>query len=533
MMADDFEDKPKEPLDWQYYRGLVRRHTFRFLIPFFLGWAIVWGISWVMPSVYRSGTLILVEQPTVPSEFVVPNVAGDLQSRLQSISQQIMSRTRLLRIIEQQNLYPESRQRLSQDELVDRMRKDIEIELNRTRDGRALTSINVYYSARTPAVAQSVTSELSRLFINENLEVRQQQSQATTDFLGAQLGAARRELANQEQKLKDFKGTHLGGLPGQLQTNLQVLTGLQSQLRGEQDSLNRARQQTAYLQSLLNQYQAVQVATKTENGAPLSLPAIDQELSRLNAQLTDLTARYTGKHPDVRKLKNQIAETQQLKAQLQASLNRAKSQDSQTAAGSVAELNDQSPAFQLESQLAANNLEISNHQHTLKQLEAQISVYQARLNEEPVLEQQLADVSRGYEQSKADYDSLLKKKNESELATNLELQQQDEHFRVLDPPNLPVKPYSPQRLKLYAIGLLLGVLLGCALCAVKEATDDRIFSEKEFKKLLPARVMTEIPPVLTEEEKRAEQRLGQLRWLGAGTVLTSLLVALTFTYLRG
>ncbi|HEX6804546.1 MAG TPA: hypothetical protein VF133_12770 [Terriglobales bacterium] len=534
MMPDDFEEKTKEPIDWQYYRGLLRRHTLRFLVPFFLGWAVVWGISWVMPSVYRSGTLILVEQPTVPSEFVVPNVAGDLQSRLQSISQQILSRTRLLRIIEQQNLYPEARQRLSQDELVERMRKDIEIELNRTRDGRALTSFNVYYSARTPAVAQSVTNELSRLFINENLEVRQQQSQATTDFLQAQLEGARQELAKQEQKLKDFKGSHLGGLPGQLQTNLQVLAGLQSQLRGEQDALNRARQQTAYLQSLLNQYQAVQVATKTtENGAPLSLPAIDQELSRLSSQLTDLLAHYTEKHPDVRKLKNQMAETQRLKAQLQAGLNRPKSPTSQNAATSVAELSDKSPVFQLESQLAANNLEISNHQNTIKQLEAQISVYQARLNLEPVLEQQLADVSRGYDQSKADYDSLLKKKNESELATNLELQQQGEHFRVLDPPNLPVKPYSPQRLRLYAMGLVLGVLLGGGFCGVKQATDDRIFSEREFKKLMPARVLAEIPPVLTDGEKRAQSRSGRLRWVGAGTVLTSLLLALMFTYLRG
>src|SRR6059036_277014 len=135
-MPEEFEDQAAEPLDWRYYLALGRRRIWYFLIPFFLGWLVIWGVSWWLPSIYRSGTLILVEQPTVPQQFVVPNIAGDLQERLQNITQQILSRTRLLHIIEGLNLYAKERQRRTPDEIVERMRKDIEIELVRDKNNQ-------------------------------------------------------------------------------------------------------------------------------------------------------------------------------------------------------------------------------------------------------------------------------------------------------------------------------------------------------------------------------------------------------------
>jgi polysaccharide biosynthesis transport protein len=529
-MRDELDDKPQEPIDWEYYRGLVRRHALHFLIVFFAGWLVVWVASWFMPSIYRSGTLILVEEPTVPQEFVVPNVAGDLQTRLQSITQQILSRTRLLRIIDKLSLYPAYREHSSPDDLVERMRKDIQIDLNRSGDNRELTSFNINYSARDPETARAVTSELCNLFINENLELRQQQSKGTTDFLENQLQAARRNLAEQEQKVKDFKDKHLGELPGQLQTNLQVLAGLQSQLQNEQDGLTRARQQDAYLESLLNQYRTVQRPTKGADG-PVSLPAIDQELEKLRSELRDLRGHYTEKHPDMRKVKNQIAEAERLKSQLQQGTSTTAQPQGQPS--SAADLDERSPIFQLENQLKANNYEIGNHQTTIKELQGRIGQYQARLNQEPVLEQQLADITRGYEQSKADYDSLLKKKNESELATNLEFQQKGEHFRVLDPPNLPQKPFSPQRIKLFAIGIAIGVIVGAGFSVVREYMSDRIFSERELKKLLPYDVIAELPPVQTVEHQVHERRIKTLRWMTTGIVISTLVVAFGYTYLRG
>src|SRR5580704_6541730 len=197
-MADELEEKA-EGIDLQRYLGVVRRRHLQFLIPLFLGWAVVWASSWVLAPRYLSSTLILVEQPTMPKDYVTPNVNDDLQQRMQSITQQILSRTRLLHIIDQFNLYAGPHSQPSPDQKVEVMRKDIGIELVRDRD--QITAFNVSYSSRDPRVAQKITSELTNLFINENLEVRQQQSEDTTQFLEGQLETARKALADQEEKI--------------------------------------------------------------------------------------------------------------------------------------------------------------------------------------------------------------------------------------------------------------------------------------------------------------------------------------------
>src|SRR5271166_2597746 len=281
-MVDDFEEQSSEGFDLQHWLGVVRRRHMQFLIPLLLGWAIVWGASWVLPSRYRSSTLILVEQPTMPKDYVTPNVNDDLQDRLRSITQQILSRTRLLHIIDQMNLYADTRAHLTPDDKVERMRKEIEIELVRDNENR-VSSFNVYYSAHDPHVAQQVTSELTNLFISENLEVRQQQSEDTTKFLESQLETARQSLTAQEERIREFKGQHVGELPTQLGSNLQILSGLQSQLQTGEDALNTAKQQRVYLETLINQYRSTQGSPKTSDGTPLGLPAVDQELDKLRS----------------------------------------------------------------------------------------------------------------------------------------------------------------------------------------------------------------------------------------------------------
>ena len=278
MMTEVDEEPKAGSFDIQHYLGIVRRRHIQFLIPLFLGWIVVWGASWILPVSYKSGTLILVEQPTMPKDYVTPNVTDDLQDRLQSITQQILSRTRLLLIIDQLNLYSGGRKHMTPEEKVGRMRKDITIELVHGATGATadqITAFNIYYSARDPHVAQQVTGELSKLFINANLEVRQQQSEGTTKFLESQLETARASLAEQEAKIREFKGQHIGELPTQQASNLQILSGLQSQLTSEQDALNTAQQQKVYLQTLINQYKTLQGTGKTPDGAT-RLPAIDE-----------------------------------------------------------------------------------------------------------------------------------------------------------------------------------------------------------------------------------------------------------------
>jgi succinoglycan biosynthesis transport protein ExoP len=535
-MVEEFEEKNSEGLNLGQYWPLVRRRHWHFLVPLFLGWLTIWSVSWVLPSVYRSATLILVAQPTMPKDYVVPNISDDLQQRLQSITQQILSRTRLLHIIDQLNLYAEAGRRITPDERVELMRKDIEIEL--VRDHDELTAFNIYYSSRDPHVAQKVTSELTNLFIRENMEMRQRQSEDTTNFLESQLGGAKNILAEQEAKIREFKDQHPGELPTQLQSNLAILSGAQSQLQNEEDALNVAKHQAAYLQSLLNQYHSLQRSSKTGDGATMGLSGLDQELDRLKGQLADLSSHYTERHPDVRKLKEQIAKTVRMRDEILAGL-KANASNTQADAGTGAVppndtgLPETGPMLQIQGQLQANQVEISNREHAVSALKAQVSVYQSRLNQEPVREQQLTDLTRGYEQSKSNYDELLKKKNASEMATSMELRQQGEHFRILDPPSLPVKPSFPNRLKLCGIGLVVGVLLGAAVSAGTEMMDDRVFSEKELKERIPTIIISEIPNLATAEEREKQLKSVILRWVATGVAFSAILAGTAVSYLRG
>ena len=535
-MVDDLEEK-SEGIDLQHYLGVVRRRHLHFLIPVFLGWAMVWGSSWVLPPRYLSSTLILVEQPTMPKDYVTPNVSDDLQDRMQSITQQILSRTRLLHIIDQFNLYAASHSQPSRDQKVDIMRKDIGIELVRD-DRNRISAFNVSYSSRDPRVAQQVTSELTNLFINENLEVRQQQSEDTTQFLEGQLETARKTLADQEEKIREFKGQHVGELPAQVGSNLQILAGLQAQLQTEEDALNTAKQQRVYLETLLNQYRSLQGMPKTAGGSTtIGLPAIDQELEKLKAQLADLSSHYTDRHPDVRKLKQQIAETEKTRDSIIADLKAKKSApvdpDAALTNSDPAMTDASSPMVQLQGQLQSNRAEIANRERAVVDLKAKLVDYQSRLNQEPVREQQLSDLTRGYEQSKANYDGLLKKKNESAMATSMELLQQGERFRIIDPPSLPVKPDFPNRLKFCVIGLGIGLALGVVVAGAFEVMDDRVYDEKELQKLLPVGVISEIPALTVASDERRERRRLWLGWATAAVVSVTILLGSALSYLRG
>jgi polysaccharide chain length determinant protein (PEP-CTERM system associated) len=417
------------------------------------------------------------------------------------------------------------------------MRKDIDIEL--VRDARnQITAFNVSYSSRDPHLAQQVTSELTNLFINENLEVRQQQSEDTTKFLESQLEAARKTLSDQEDKIRQFKGEHPGELPAQVGSNLQILAGLQSQLQTEEDALNTAKQQRVYLETLMTQYRSLQGSPKTAGSAPVGLPAVNEELEKLRAQLADLSSHYTDRHPDVRKVKQQIAETEKTRDQIIADLKAKESApvdpNAATASPDASDMRDaSSPMVQLQGQMQSNRVEITNRERAVADLKAKVIDYQARLNQEPVREQQLSDLTRGYEQSKANYDDLLKKKNESAMATSMELLQQGERFRIIDPPSLPVKPEFPNRLKFCGIGLGIGLALGAVVAGAFEMMDDRIYDEKELQKLLPVAVISEIPTVAAAADQQRERRLLWVGWGTAAFVSITILVGSAFSYLRG
>jgi succinoglycan biosynthesis transport protein ExoP len=500
-MVDELEEKSREGPNLQQYMGVIRRRRLLFLIPFFLGWLVVWSASWILPARYTWGTQI-----RVPSAYTPSNVNDDLQGRLQSISQQILKGPGLLHIVDELNLYSEDRSRLTPDELAERMRNDIKIEEVRG-DERQITSVNIYYSAHDPHVARRVTGELTDLFVSEDEKMRLQESQDNTKFLEDQLETAHQNLVEQEERVRAFKDQH-----PQLGSNFQILAGLRSELENREDALNTAQQQYA---SLLEQSQAF--TPKTGDSAPLGLLALEQDLEQLKAQRDDLRSRYTDLYPEVRKLTEQIA----LKEKAIAAVK----------AGAPATSPDVDSRHQ--SELKAKQVEIANREREITALKAKITDYQGLLNQEPALQQQFADLTRGYDQSKAHYEDLLKKKIASEMDTSLLKRHQGGILRTIDLTRLPLKPDFPNRIKMCGIGLGVGLALGTVLVGGTEYLDDRLYDEKGLKETLPVTVISDIPVISSRDEERRQQRRLWLTWALAGFVFASILAGSAISFLRG
>jgi len=529
------------PRGWEEYLAIVLRRRWWILLPLFLTWLVVWGVSWLLPTTYTSDALISAEQEKVSDIYVMENVNVNLQNRLQSTTQKVLSYASLEKIIGQFKLYatpPRFSGFFKPKDPVDLMRGDIKIELVGAPGYRGeFFTFKIHYSADTPQLAQQVNSELTSLFINENVRAQRQLSENTTAFLDSELADARTKMEQQEAEVSAFKTKHAGNLPGQLQSNVQILAGLQAQLASTQHALDTSKQQKIYLESLLQQYQSAQASLGGDSDA-ISTQALDKVLQDLRLQIQNLRTRYTDDHPDIVALKDKIAKTEALRKQNEAEIASHPRRGKSTSAidFSVADgVQRGSPTtiMQLQSQLKANQLEIQNEEENAKALELQTAAYQARLNLTPETEQELSVVSRGYEEAKFNYNSLLQKQTQSQLATSLGQQQQGQQFHIIDPPKLPDKPSAPNRFLISLVGLALGTVLGLGLATFLELTDVRFRQEKDLEGILPARMLVGIPRLSTPQEDHSRVIA---RYVECGAVAVVALLIFTgnlYTYYNG
>jgi uncharacterized protein involved in exopolysaccharide biosynthesis len=359
-----------------------------------------------------------------------------------------------------------------------------------------------------------------------------EESQGTTSFIEKQLAEASANLAAQEAKVREFEDAHEGDLPTQQAGNLQILAGLQSQLQNEQSSLNTARQQRVYLQAMIEQERTAQakgVVTSSEapgTGSMSDLAYVNQQLATMKAQLSELSSHYTDNYPDVRALKIQIAKTEAIRENLLAARKSADGKPGEPDTST-------SPALrQLQGQLQANQLEIANREATITDLKSRLAAYQGRLSIQPGVEQQLADLTRDYDQSKANYDDLLKKRDQSEMATNMEQLQQGERFTMLDPPSYPSTPDFPNHLRFCGIGVGAGLVLGFLIAGTFEFLDDRLYREKEIKALLSIPVISEVPAIVTAQDEHKTKMSLVLGWTTAAVVITVIAAGSLFSFMH-
>jgi polysaccharide biosynthesis transport protein len=521
--------------------AMARRRRWWLLLPLFLCWALVWAGSWLLPTTYQSEAQIVVEQQKIPEYYVEPNVAANLQERLQTMTQQVLSRTRLQATIDSFHLYPPTHgigRFFQSADPVDQMRKDIKIELVEAPGRPAdLTAFKIYYAGDTPQRAQQVNSHLATLFIDENLKAEEQSSESTTNFLESKLAEARAQLEEQEAQVRAFKATHMDVLPSEMESNVQILSSLQTELENNHRELDNSNQQKLYLESQLQQLESAKAVLGSGDNGASSPEALEQELLDLRHRLADLSAKYTDEHPEIIALKNKIAETEKLKKQVESEVAAEQNQTS-TKLDNSALINGSKGSsstvlMQLTSQLKANALQIQNYQRREKSLQSQIAAYQERIRLTPQTEQELAEISRGYEESKTNYNSLLQKQDQSKLATSLAQRQQGAQFRVLDPPSLPDKPATPNHLMLSLAGLGIGAVLGILLVALVELTNRRLRNEKELADLVPARVLVCVPHLAIPGEARLEAAARRLELIAAVAMVALIVVGNFYSFYKG
>jgi succinoglycan biosynthesis transport protein ExoP len=489
---EQFEDQ-KSGQGFGEYWAIVLRRKWWILGPLFFGWLIVFASAWFLPARYVSESTVLVEPPKVPSKLVEPNVQVDLADRVQSMSTQVLSRTRLLGLITRFHLYPGYA--FSPDDQVEKMRDDVKMDLiqgESTISGKAeLLAFRISYKAPNAQAAQKVTIALTSFFVDENVRASQEQSEATTLFLDSQARDVGQQMADQTAKLRAFKAEHDGTLPEQLDSNIHILNGVQQQLQAAEQQRERALQQQTYLNAMQNQMQSMSDSAIVPNN-------IDKELEQAQTGLAAMQARYTDDYPDVKKLKETIAALEKLKKDMAAQAREDVASDNAT----TSQIQAGMPILQLKTQMKINRAELEQANQQLQRLQQAAQVYQARLNATPTVQAEMEDLMRDHDNMQKAYSDLLAKKQESALATSLEMRQEGAQFRIIDPPSLPDKPQFPDRFKFSLAAIGAGIALAILFGFGAEFMDDRIRGEQALSAATTLPILAEIPPLPTAKELR-------------------------------
>ena len=460
-------------------------------------------------AVYSAEALILVESQKIPENFVAATVQTALEARLDELKQQVLSHERLWSLIEEFNLYPKLRQTRTRDEVLEAMRKDVSIKLEKGWSASRPGAFRVSYETISPTISAEIANRVGRFFIDENLRERAVEAEATSQFLDSQLGESKKMLQDQEARLKDFKEANIGELPQQEGALLAVVSQNKVELMGLQDSLARAQQNKLMIESSLGaaqdtlarqqalarqaSAQGAGVATDPGGPAPAAAAPPPTELERAEAQLRALRLRYEDKHPEVQRmllevdrLKQQERENQSETAEAVAAppaSRPATSPDSQAGARPPrreAAQADDSNIRSLRAQLTLATHEIETLEARRQRVIQDSGEIQRRVQKMPIREQQLAAITRDYDTSRKNYQSLLDKKLAADVATDMEKWQKAERFVMLDQAGIPERPVRPRRVVLGTAGSLLSLLMAGALAFLLEFKNNVILGEWEL-----------------------------------------------------
>jgi len=450
------------------------------------------SVALSLPNLYRAAATVLVERQQVSEAFVRPTVTAELETRLQTIREDVMSRSRLSELITKLDLFPDLRATVPLEGLVARLRREIDLELkgvDSLMSGRTSTiSFTISYSGRDADSVARVANELALMYVQENTRLREGQATRTAEFLKTQLDEVKKELDAHDQRANDFRLSHIGELPQQINANLASLERLNTQLRLNGESQVRALDRRDRIERQRGDLAAAQ---------PVAAPSADSErLAKLQQELDNLRSRFTDAYPDVVRIRTDIETLTRQIAQRAAS-------ERQASPGGEA-------VGRLTQSLADADTELRALKEEERVLRQSIASLEQRVDNVPKRQQEFQELNRDYETTKERYDTLLKRYEEAQLAESLEQGKNVEQFRILDPALPPREPVAPNRVRMLALGLLLAIGLAVGAVIGAEKLDKAFHSIDDLRAFVSVPTLGRVPLIASRAQTRRNRRRAAL-----------------------
>jgi polysaccharide biosynthesis transport protein len=527
-----------------------------------------------LPSTYRSTATILIEQQEIPQELVRSVITSFADQRVQVISQRVMTTQNLLTLVDRYKLYPDIRQREPREVLIDKMRGDIAMHLISAdvidpRSGRptqATIAFSVSYQSRSPDLALKVANDLTSLYLNENLTSRTQLGQQTAAFFTEEASRQAEHIAVLDKALTAFKEKHRNDLPDLVELNLQTMERTELDLHEADAKVDSLDSQRVLLEAQLAQINPTsQVFSDT--GQRVMGP--EDRLKALKSQLASYKARFAPDHPDVVSTQREVEGLEkEVKAdddtgdrlrqldEARAQLARALEKDSADhpdvvrlqrtvdslerdvdAAAAVgkrrtATTHSDNPVYiQVKGQLDALAVDRERAEKRRDELRAKFDDYERRMAQSPEVERQYHAMSRELETAQLEYKTILAKQTETQVSENLETERKGERFTMIEPPQMPEKPISPNRTVILIVGLLLSMGLGVGAAVAHESADASVRGPGDLRRLLQVPALASIPIILTTQDHARRRRIVRYSW-GGGVVGMLLIVAAIHLFVR-
>lgn len=547
----------EENADIREYWKIIKRRRLQFIVPSLLVFSIATLISFVLPSVYKSTATILIEAQEIPQDFVRSTVTGYVEERLQTISQIVLSRAKLLEIMKRFGLYEDLKRKYTTEQIVEKMRADIEMEPIQAevvdpksgRPGSATIAFTLSYKGKNPRQVSDVCNLLVSFYLEENLRNREEKARATFEFLEEQVAKLRSQILGAEKEIAEFKKKHISHLPELMQLNLQTMEKLQRQMDAKEEQIKGLVNRKIYLEGQLATVEPTKYAFSVD-GSRILTPR--EELKALRNQYISLSATLSAQHPDLIAVNKRLAalETEvNIRADLQERYRELRDKEHQLALASerfsdihpdvvklkkevgglkekvrtlsgkqtILKSEDEKPEnpayINLETQITSTQMDIDTAQNELVLLNDKYEDYLTRVENTPYVEQEYVAMQRDYANAQAKYQETMNRLMAAREATSLEAGRKSERFTLIDPPVTPEKPDSPNRIAILLIGVVLATGCGIGCGSLAEYMDRSVRRADELATVAGHPVLAIIPYLVTLEDSA---RMRRRKWIFAG-----------------